>query len=95
MQPNQTLNPAQPEVALELDMQRGPAREWVTQEPVQRKISAIFRKFLRDFTDEQGELVYRQRMRDMVTSAAQVSGLGWCTIRGMPPRSCSVCEEPC
>ena len=52
-------------------MQRGPAREWVTQEPVQRKISAIFRKFLRDFTDEHGELVYRQRMRDMVTSAAQ------------------------
>ena len=57
-------------------MQRGPAREWVTQEPVQRKISAIFRKFLRDFTDEHGELVYRQRMRDMVTSAAQTSGLG-------------------
>ena len=60
---------AQPEVALELDMQRGPAREWVAQEPVQRKIGAVFRKFLRDFRDASGEYVYRQRMRDMVTSA--------------------------
>jgi hypothetical protein len=50
-------------------MQRGPAREWVAQEPVQRKIGAVFRKFLRDFRDASGEYVYRQRMRDMVTSA--------------------------
>ncbi len=63
------LGGAQPEVALELDMQRGPAREWVAQEPVQRKIGAVFRKFLRDFRDAGGEYVYRQRMRDMVTSA--------------------------
>lgn len=63
------LDGAQPEVALELDMQRGPAREWVAQEPVQRKIGAVFRKFLRDFRDAGGEYVYRQRMRDMVTSA--------------------------
>lgn len=50
-------------------MQRGPARDWVTQEPVQRKIAAIFRKFLRDFRDAKGDYVYRQRMRDMVMSA--------------------------
>ncbi len=57
-------------------MQRGPAREWVAQEPVQRKIGAVFRKFLRDFRDASGEYVYRQRMRDMVTSARRPACAG-------------------
>ena len=63
-------------------MQRGPAREWVTQEPVQRKITAIFRKFLRDFRDGNGDYVYRQRMRDMVTSARLRSACRCCIGQG-------------
>lgn len=60
----------QPEIRLDLDAQAGPARIWVQQEPIQREIAYIFRKFLRDFADETtGELLYKQRMRDMCTSA--------------------------
>ncbi len=60
----------QPEIRLDLDAQTGPARIWVQQEAIQREIGYIFRKFLRDFADETtGELLYKQRMRDMCTSA--------------------------
>ena len=60
----------QPEVRLDLDQQSGPARVWAAQEPIQREIRHLFRRFLREFASaESGELVYRQRMRDMCTSA--------------------------
>ena len=60
----------QPEIRLDLDAQTGPARIWVQQEAIQREIGYIFRKFLRDFADDaSGELLYKQRMRDMCTSA--------------------------
>jgi hypothetical protein len=60
---------AQPEVRLDLDAQNGPARIWVQQEPIQHEIAYLFRKFLKDFADEAtGELLYKQRMRDMCTS---------------------------
>lgn len=62
-------NCLQPEVRLDLDAQNGPARIWVQQEPIQREIAYLFRKFLKDFADETtGELLYKQRMRDMCTS---------------------------
>ena len=60
----------QPEVRLDLDQQNGPARVWAAQEPIQREIRHLFRTFLREFAHpDSGELVYKQRMRDMCTSA--------------------------
>ncbi|EIE26454.1 MCM-domain-containing protein, partial [Coccomyxa subellipsoidea C-169] len=56
----------------------GPARIWVQQEAIQREIGYIFRKFLRDFADETtGELLYKQRMRDMCTSNKQSLEVDW------------------
>ncbi|CAL8466756.1 g6292 [Coccomyxa elongata] len=67
-----------PEIRLDLDAQAGPARIWVQQEPIQREIAYIFRKFLRDFADETtGELLYKQRMRDMCTSNKQSLEVDW------------------
>ena len=71
--------PPQPELGVDLDAARGPVREYVAQEPVQREIASRFRGFLRNFQDGAGELVYRHRIRDMCTSAcaaACVRGLG-------------------
>lgn len=71
----------QPEIRLDLDAQAGPARIWVQQEPIQREIAYIFRKFLRDFADETtGELLYKQRMRDMCTSAPPPFHVAPCPI---------------
>ncbi len=53
---------------LDLDAQQGPARVWVQQEPLQREMQYLFRRFLREF-EEAGDAVYRGRMRDMCTSA--------------------------
>lgn len=80
----------QPEVRLDLDQQNGPARVWAAQEPIQREIRHLFRRFLRDFASpDSGELVYRQRMRDMCTSA-----------RAAPPTAVSasprcLCADDC
>lgn len=41
---------------------------WAAQEPLQREMQHLFRRFLREF-EESGEQVYRARMRDMCTSA--------------------------
>ena len=44
---------------------RGHTREWVAQEPIQRQIGRRFRNFLDRFKDNNGDLVYRDRIKDM------------------------------
>eukprot|EP00891_Asterochloris_glomerata_P007038 jgi/Astpho2/7038/fgenesh1_pm.00107_%23_26_t len=44
---------------------RGHTREWVAQEPIQREIGRRFRNFLDRFKDDNGDLVYRDRIKDM------------------------------
>lgn len=58
----------QGEVEINLDEARGPLKEWVLQEAVQREVKRRFARFLRTFTNEDGEQVYRQRVREMVRS---------------------------
>lgn len=58
----------QGEVEINLDEARGPIREWIAQEPVRREIGRRFARLLKSFTDEGGDHVYRQRVRDMVRS---------------------------
>lgn len=58
----------QGEVEIDLDQARGPLREWIAQEPVQREIRRRFARLLKTFADDNGDAVYRQRVRDMVRS---------------------------
>lgn len=54
------------EAGFDLENQQGTAAEWIAKDPVQRKIAACFRKFLLRFTEEEdGQLIYRDRIRDM------------------------------
>lgn len=50
---------------INLDEARGPIREWIAQEPVRREVARRFARLLRTFTDDSGDAVYRQRVRDM------------------------------
>lgn len=44
----------------------GPARIWAQQEPIQREMAYVFRKFLKEYADPiTGETVYPQRMSRM------------------------------
>lgn len=44
----------------------GPARIWAQQEPIQREMAYVFRKFLKEYADQvTGEPVYAQRMSRM------------------------------
>jgi len=58
----------QPAVRIDLDNPRGAIRDFIAQEPVQKEIAAQFKNFLRNYTDASGDLIYRDRMRDMCTS---------------------------
>lgn len=58
----------QPAVRIDLDNPRGAIRDFIAQEPVQREIAAQFKNMLRNYTDESGDLIYRDRLRDMCTS---------------------------
>ena len=53
---------------IDLDNPRGAVREFIAQEPVQREIAAQFKNLLRNHTDENGDQIYKDRMRDMCTS---------------------------
>ena len=58
----------QPAVRIDLDNPRGAIRDFIAQEPVQREIAAQFKNMLRNFTDAAGDLIYKDRLRDMCTS---------------------------
>lgn len=48
----------------------GPARIWAQQEPIQREMAYVFKKFLAEYADEAtGEPVYKQRMSRMCKGA--------------------------
>ena len=53
---------------INLEEARGPIREWIAQEPVRREIRRRFARLLKTFQDENGDSVYKQRVRDMVRS---------------------------
>lgn len=56
----------QPEIRLDLNNVDGPARIWAQQEPIQREMAYVFRKFLKEYADPiTGETVYPQRMSRM------------------------------
>lgn len=59
----------QPEMRIDLDNPRGTIREFVSQEPVQREIAARFQSFLRTYRDDRDDQVYKDRLREMCTSA--------------------------
>lgn len=65
---------------INLDEARGPIKEWILQEPVQREVKRRFARFLRTFQNEDGDYVYRQRVREMVRSecAPPAAALGLC-----------------
>lgn len=74
----------QGEVEINLEEARGPIREWIAQEPVRREIGRRFAKLLKTFVDENGDHVYKQRVRDMVRSelASRMTCLGAGRERG-------------
>lgn len=58
----------EPDVAINLEEPRGPVREFIAEEAVRREIKRQFRRFLLQHTDDVGDTVYAQRLRDMVRS---------------------------
>ena len=60
----------EPDVAINLEEARGPVKEFIAQEAVQREIKRQFRRFLSNHTDDAGDQVYAQRLRDMVRANA-------------------------
>jgi hypothetical protein len=71
-------------VEINLEEARGPIREWIAQEPVRREIRRRFARLLKTFQDENGDSVYKQRVRDMVRSE-------WARARACP----LLCSMPC
>lgn len=65
-------------IRIDLDNPRGAIRDFIAQEPVQREIAARFKNMLRTFTDASGDLVYKDRLRDMCTSEPS------CACQGYP-----------
>lgn len=63
----------QVDVEIDLEAVRGPLKDWVASEPVQREVIRQFKKFLRTFTDDNGELVYRARIQDMCRGTSRLS----------------------
>ncbi|GAB4814991.1 hypothetical protein N2152v2_002037 [Parachlorella kessleri] len=59
------------EVEINLDEARGPVKEWILQEPVQREVRRRFARFLRTFQNEDGDYVYRSRVREMARTNGQ------------------------
>jgi DNA replication licensing factor MCM2 len=60
----------EPDVAINLEEPRGPIKEFLAQEAVRREVKRQFRRFLLNHTDEAGDVVYTQRLRDMVRANA-------------------------
>lgn len=60
----------EPDVAINLDEPRGPVKEFLAQDAVRREVKRQFRRFLAQHTDEAGDQVYVQRLRDMVRANA-------------------------
>ena len=58
------------DVAINLDEPRGPVKEFLAQDAVRREVKRQFKRFLVQHTDEAGDLVYAQRLRDMVRANA-------------------------
>ena len=56
----------EPDVAINLEEPRGPVKEFISEEAVRREIKRQFRRFLLQFTDDNGDAIYAQRLRDMV-----------------------------
>jgi hypothetical protein len=56
------------EVEIDLDEARGPIKEWILQEPVQREVRRRFARFLRTYQNADGDFVYKQRVREMARS---------------------------
>ena len=63
------------EVEINLDEARGPVKEWILQEPVQREVRRRFARFLRTFQNEDGDYVYRSRVREMARSELWVGAV--------------------
>ena len=61
---------AEPDVAINLEEPRGPVREFLAQDAVRREVKRQFKKFLMQYTDDSGDFVYTQRVRDMVRANA-------------------------
>lgn len=59
---------AEPDVAIDLEEPRGPIKEFIATEAVQREIKRQFSRFLLTHVDEAGDAVYSQRLRDVVRS---------------------------
>ena len=67
---------------------RGHTREWVAQEPIQREIGRRFRNFLDRFKDDNGDLVYRDRIKDMCIREFYGMGqMGKCLQHVLPGHS--------
>ena len=63
---NSSCSVLQPEIRLDLNNVDGPARIWAQQEPIQREMAYVFRRFLKEYADQvTGEPVYAQRMSRM------------------------------
>lgn len=56
------------EVEINLDEARGPIKEWIQQEAVQREVRRRFARFLKSFQNDDGDYIYKQRIRDMARS---------------------------
>lgn len=73
------------EVEIDLDQARGPIREWIAQEPVRREIHRRFARLLKTFSDDNGDAVYKQRVRDMVRTNSSSLEVNYLDIANTMP----------
>ena len=50
---------------INLEAQRGPTRDWISQDTIKRAIARDFRNFLLSFEDDKGDQVYQGRLAEM------------------------------
>jgi DNA replication licensing factor MCM2 len=73
------------EVEINLEEYRGPIKEWIVRDAVQREIKRQFSRFLKTFTDANGDLVYRQRIREMGRKNSQSLEIGYIDLASTVP----------
>jgi hypothetical protein len=60
---------------VDIESIRGKLADWVREPQVAAEVRRRFRRFLRTFTDEHGEPIYKKRLEEMIKSGW--GGAGW------------------
>lgn len=72
------------EEPFQLDMPHGPVREWIVMNRPRREIARLFQAFLRTYTDQRGNSVYKERIQTMCMAQRMSLEVSYDHLRQVP-----------